>query len=185
GQPGPQQRKGRRHPGPRVRRSADHAEAPLGACIYLAEAQTIGIGVADGFDDFRNHHALESGLDLFEVLHDQAGGTQPIRDLGGGRAELHELTQPTQWQLHRRPPLTEGNCARNRRSFSKKSRISSMPSFTWAVRSTPIPNAKPWYSAGSSFTARSTFGWIIPQPSTSVHPLYLHTGHPAPAQSRQ
>ena len=42
-----------------------------------------------------------------------------------------------------------------------------MPYFSIAMRSGPIPNANPEYSAGSYPTARSTFGCTIPAPRIS------------------
>src|SRR5208282_6873249 len=179
------QRKRHDHSGTNIRRTAHDAEAAFGSGIHLAEAQAIGVRMASGLNHFRHDHALEGGRDRLDILDHEAGRAQPVGDLARWRIDFDEFLKPAQRKLHCPPPLTEGNCARNRRSFSKKSRMSSIPSFIRAVRSTPMPNANPWYSAGSSFTARSTFGWIIPQPSTSVHPLCLHTGHPAPEQSRQ
>jgi len=41
------------------------------------------------------------------------------------------------------------NCRKNLRSFWKKSRISSMPYFNMAIRSTPIPKANPENFSGS------------------------------------
>ena len=41
------------------------------------------------------------------------------------------------------------NCLRNRKSFSKKRRMSSMPYLSMAIRSIPMPNAHPVTSSGS------------------------------------
>ncbi|MNV54889.1 hypothetical protein D3C71_1471030 [compost metagenome] len=43
-----------------------------------------------------------------------------------------------------------------------------MPYFSMAMRSRPMPQAKPWYSSGSSPPERSTFGWTMPQPRISI-----------------
>jgi len=45
-----------------------------------------------------------------------------------------------------------------------------MPYFSMAMRSMPAPRAKPCQRAGSWPAARSTFGWIIPQPRISIQP---------------
>src|SRR4030095_11095129 len=57
-----------------------------------------------------------------------------------------------------------------RRSPSKKARKSSMPYFSIASRSTPVPKAKPCHSSGSSPQPPSPRGWPIPLPSTSIQP---------------
>src|SRR5271168_3512972 len=122
---------------------------------------------------------------LAKLRANQSRKTQAPRNFRHRRIDADEIAHPTERQLHRAPPLSTGNWPRKRRSFSKNRRMSSTPSLSKPVRSTPMPNAKPWYSSGLYSTARITFGWIIPQPSTSVHPEYLQTGQPAPSHSRQ
>src|SRR5487761_1002642 len=111
-----------------------------------------------GFEHLCDHNAVKRRRDLFDILDHQARDTQAISNLLRGRIDLDELTQPAKRQLHRAPPLTEGNWDRRRRSFSKNRRMSSIPSANNPVRSTPIPKAKPPYSSGSRLTARSTLG---------------------------
>ena len=64
-------------------------------------------------------------------------------ELVGGGADVDEVTDPGNEELHDRSDTQCGNCSRKRRSFSKNSRMS----WTWcrriATRSIPMPNAKP------------------------------------------
>src|SRR5579864_3812757 len=70
-------------------------------------------------------------------------GELPQRDF-----DVHKLAQPMRGNLHF--SLTRyANCSRNRTSPWKNSWISSMPYFSIAIRSTPMPNAKPLMRLGS------------------------------------
>src|SRR3989338_1884565 len=67
------------------------------------------------------------------------------------------------------------NCSRKRGSFSKKSRMSGMPSRIMIIRSTPNPKAKPCQLFGSMPQLARTLGCAIPQPAISIHsPSFLH-----------
>ena len=69
-----------------------------------------------------------------------------------------------------------------------------MPCWIMAMRSTPMPKAKPEIFAGlyassaglilrrASVTLAKTAGSTIPQPSSSIQPDCLHLRHPEPAQ---
>ena len=41
------------------------------------------------------------------------------------------------------------------------------------------------YSSGSMPTARNTFGSTMPQPPSSIHPVFEQTRQPAPSQNTQ
>jgi hypothetical protein len=53
-----------------------------------------------------------------------------------------------------------------------------MPYLSIAMRSIPMPQAKPWYSSGSSPQLRSTFGCTMPQPRISIQ------SSPSPKRTR-
>ena len=50
-----------------------------------------------------------------------------------------------------------------------------MPYLSIAMRSSPMPNAKPLYFSGSMPPARTTDGCTIPIPQTSSQPVPLQT----------
>ena len=52
-----------------------------------------------------------------------------------------------------------------------------------ATRSIPSPNANPVYRSLSYPQFSRTFGWTIPAPSSSIHPL-PHVRHPTPSQMK-
>ena len=71
------------------------------------------------------------------------------------------------------------NCSSTRTSFSKNLRRSGTPCFSIAIRSIPIPNAKPWTARGRSrcrCTKPNTFGSTIPEPRISIQPVPLQIG---------
>src|SRR4029450_6766579 len=94
---------------------------------------------------------------------DHGEGARDGRDI---RLGVEMLPQPLQGELHRvSPPVIEGTSRARKpqffsqpRSASKKVRRSGMPYFSMAMRSIPMPNAKPWYFAGSMPQLASTFG---------------------------
>ena len=69
-----------------------------------------------------------------------------VGDLRCRRVDAHVLAQPARAEPSRQ------NCLRKRRSFSQNGRMPGMPMRSCAVRSMPIPNAKPVYSSGSQPT---------------------------------
>ena len=79
--------------------------------------------------------------------------------------------------------MLEVNCFKNLISFSLNNLISLIPYFNSAGRSIPIPNAKPVYLLGSILQFSNTFGWTMPHPSISSHPVFLQTVQPLPPQS--
>src|SRR6266540_718105 len=74
------------------------------------------------------------------------------------------------------------NCSRNRTSLSKNNRISGMPWRSIAMRSGPMPHAKPVYFSLSSLQFSRTAGWTIPEPRISIQPVCLQAAHPEPPQ---
>src|SRR6478672_5723983 len=53
------------------------------------------------------------------------------------------------------------------------------------MRSSPNPKANPVYSSGSMPTATKTFGSTMPQPPSSIQPVFEQTRQPAPSQNTQ
>src|ERR1700759_1954311 len=74
------------------------------------------------------------------------------------------------------------NWSRKRTSFSENKRKSRITYFKLAIRSIPIPKAKPVYFLLSMPQFSKTFGSTIPQPKISTQPLYLHMLQPEPLQ---
>jgi len=64
-------------------------------------------------------------------------------------------------------------------------RRSGNPYFRNAIRSMPIPNAKPCHSSVSSPAIASTFWSTSPAPRISIQPECLHTTQPAPSHRKQ
>lgn len=54
-----------------------------------------------------------------------------------------------------------------------------------AIRSIPIPNAKPVYFTESILLDSGTLGSTLPQPNISNQPVCLHALHPFPPHKEQ
>src|SRR5580698_1863430 len=74
------------------------------------------------------------------------------------------------------------NCFKKRTSFSENKRRSRITHFKLAIRSIPIPKAKPVYFLLSMPQFSSTLGSTMPQPKISTQPVYLHILQPSPLQ---
>src|SRR6266516_4056446 len=103
---------------------------------------------------------------------------QAVRDITRVERSVEQGLEPATRQDHRTPPA---NRARTRTSLSKKSRISGIPWRVIAMRSGPMPQAKPVYLSLSTPQFSSTAGCTIPEPRISIQPVCLHVGQPAPA----
>jgi hypothetical protein len=127
-----------------VGRAADDLLRPAVAHVDRAHGQAIGVGVARGLEHAPDDEALElahavmvDGLDL------RAGHCQALLEQPGRQPRVHVLLQPFQGDAH------QPNCSRKRRSLSQKTRRSVTPCLSMAMRSMPIPQAKPWTFSGS------------------------------------
>jgi len=58
-----------------------------------------------------------------------------------------------------------------------------IPYLSMAMRSIPMPQAKPWYSSGSRPQLRSTLGCTIPQPRISIQSSPLAEAPPHPSRA--
>ena len=147
-QPGPvghhraRQRNRNRLAGGDVRRPADDRPATLPR-VDLADAELVGVGVL--FD--RHHPAHHEGIGRWRANVgdsrdlDRVHG-ELVRDLLDREVGVAVGPQPALRDPHR-------NCSSTRTSFSKNLRRSGTPYFSIAMRSTPIPKAKPWTRSGS------------------------------------
>ena len=132
--------------------------------------QTIDSGASDS-DTFTlvscSRSALGCGADLEQLPdHDRA----PVRADTLDRLDLHAERRQALGQTLRRQvevdviaqPGQAGRASelasRKRMSLSRKARMSGMPWRSIAIRSMPMPKAKPWYRSGSSPPLRRTDG---------------------------
>ena len=159
-----------------VRRPADDApglglaDVDRAPADRLAVAVLLGGEVEDAADDDGSLDVgpgLLDGLDLQTRPH-QGVGQLPTREVGG---QGGDVAQPADRGLHRAVPTSE---RLNRTSPSTMSRMSSALFRNIRVRSTPMPNAKPEYSSGSTPQAWSTRGLTTPQPPHSIQPSLRH-----------
>src|SRR5256885_2451616 len=122
------------------------AEALALARAHAAQHQVVATALAEvALDrlDLADHRAAQAD----RRQRRDAGDLDPrIDEAVGGvlRRELQvdELAHPAVRNPH-------ANCLKNRRSFSKKRRMSSTPYLSIAMRSMPMPNAQPVTCSGS------------------------------------
>src|SRR3990167_2491730 len=101
---------------------------------------------------------------------------------GRGESDPRECNGLLSGEQSHDQKLTPSNCFKKRTSFSEYKRRSLTLNLSWAMRSIPIPKAKPVYSSGSIPEAANTFGSTIPQPRISSQPVYLQTLQPLALQ---
>ena len=109
---------------------------------HRGQREPVGPGMLLDGQQLAGHDVLPvraPALDALD-LHPEQG--QPLGELFGRQVQVDVVGQPGQRHSHR-------NCSRNRRSFSMYRRRSPTLWRRLAMRSTPIPNAKPWYRSGS------------------------------------
>src|SRR5205085_6154457 len=108
----------------------------------------------------------------FAALDLEPDVSEAVGDLRVRQLRLDELAQPVQRGFH--------SCSRKRTSFSNKSRRSSMPWRSMAIRSMPVPNAYPVYCSGSYPHIVRTSGFTMPAPRISIQPVNLQMRQPFP-----
>ena len=126
-----------------VGRAADDLRRLARAGVDEADAEPVGVRVAAGLEHLADDEVLERG-DAVGVHAVDLGPRhgEPGRELERLEPGIAVVVEPEQRQPH-------PNCSRNRRSFSYMSRRSLTPCLRKAIRSIPIPNAKPWIRSGS------------------------------------
>ena len=126
-----------------VGRAADDLRGLAFADVHPAHGEPVGIGVLLGAQDATHHELLRCA---HAVVVDRL-------DLGPGHGQSlgqrlcvqlwpAVLVEPLQGDPHQ-------NCSRKRMSFSNNTRRSGTPCLSMAIRSIPMPNAKPWTRSGS------------------------------------
>ena len=133
--------------GAEVPRAADDLPWRSLPHVDLAELQPVGIRVLAGLEDLADEEetviaVLVDRPARLDRVHLGRADAQSVRQLARGHRQRDVVTQPRQRDLHQ-------NCLRTRRSFSQNGR---RPGTAWrscAVRSSPMPNAKPVHSSGS------------------------------------
>ena len=135
-----------------------------GARVDLGHAQLVGVGMRRHALHVADDDAGELGRDRRDLLDLEPAHRERVRELArpACRRSSTSSVSHCSGDSHR-------NCARNFRSFSKKSRRSFTPYLSIARRSSPMPKAKPEYFSGS-------------MPHVAQH-VGMHA-RPAPAISR-
>ena len=119
--------------------------------------------------------AFGMGVERISNLRHAVGDLRSARPPARA-VDVDVVAQPRQRRAHR-------NCSRNRRSFSIQPQVADAMAQV-AIRSTPIPNAKPWYRSGSRPPLRRTTGWTMPAPRIVIQPVREQAGQPEPPQTR-
>ena len=143
GMTAPGQRDGDDLPGGDVGRPAHDLLRAAVADVDHAHAEPVGVGVLLGLEHAADDEALErvrrrGGGRPRPSCRSWSGAPRARRPAGRGRR--------TREPLDRDP---HPNCSRKRRSFSKRRRRSGTPCLSMAMRSMPIPQAKPWTLSAS------------------------------------
>ena len=130
-------------PGGDVGSPAD--DRPLLPLAYVdpAHPQPVGVRVRVGGKDAADDESVAgAGADGGDPLDLGAGHRQPLGEQLRRQAGVAMLVEPGDGDLHR-------NCSSIRTSLSKNIRRSGTPCLSMAIRSMPIPKAKPWTRSGS------------------------------------
>src|SRR4029077_3699860 len=132
-----------------------------------------------GRDHIGDSEILQPRAGIFDRFHFQTDGGQLVGNGGRIRIGVERRLQPGERELHRLSPPSSVGTSRaanpkwrsHLRSDSKNGRISGMPYFSIARRSSPPPNAKPEYFVGSMPHISSTRGCTMPEPASSSQSL--------------
>ena len=144
-------RERRAEPGRDVRRAADHREPAVRqrdaaeAVLVAGAIRPARASMASISPTTTPESPSTTGCDRRDL---DARIDEAVGDLARRRGRCRRTPSASDRRSSRRAGST-ANCCRKRRSLSKKSRMSSMPYFSMATRSTPMPNAQPVTSSGS------------------------------------
>jgi hypothetical protein len=126
-----------------VGRAADDLRRLAVAGVDEADAEPVGIGVAVRLQHLAHDEVLQRGHPVRVHAVDLGAGQRELRrELERLQPRIAVVVQPEEGQPH-------PNCSRKRRSFSYMRRRSLTPCFRKAIRSMPMPKAKPWMRSGS------------------------------------
>ena len=124
------------------RAADDRARLPV-AGVDRADAEPVRVGVLLAAEHAADDEAVPRGrADRRHPLDLGPGHRQPLGELAGVDPGVAVLAQPRVRDPHE-------NCPSTRASLSKKRRRSGTPWRSIAIRSTPIPKAKPCTRSGS------------------------------------
>ena len=138
---GPRDRNGLSRPD--VRRAADDLRRLAVADVDHAHGQPVGVRMLVGAQDLADDEAVErADAVLVDALDLGPCERQPLGELAQPEVRAHVVVEPFQRDSH-------PNCSRSRTSLSKNIRRSGTPCLSIAMRSTPMPNAKPCTFSGS------------------------------------
>ena len=109
----------------------------------LADAQPVGVRVLLALEHAPDDEVLQRRDAVrVDAVDLGAGHRQALGQHGRRQPRVDVVRHPEQGQPH-------PNCSRSRRSFSKNIRRSGTPCLRKAIRSIPIPQAKPWWRSAS------------------------------------
>ncbi len=128
-----------------VRRAADDREGTLPPRVDRAETQPVRPGMPAALEHLPEHDPRVRGRERLDPLDVQAEHREIPGELVRALRDIDVPFEPFEARLH---PRTSGaaspqNWPRKRRSFARSLRMSSMPYFSMAVRSMPMPKANP------------------------------------------
>ena len=117
--------------------AAHDLERLAGPDPHGGQRQAIGARVLLDGQELAHHDVAPLRAPALEPLDLEPEQREALRQGVRGKLEVNVVTQPAEGNSHR-------NCPRKRRSLSRKMRTSAIPWRSIAIRSTPIPKAKPW-----------------------------------------
>ena len=89
------------HAGPRVGRAAHDLDDGARSGVDLADAQPVGVGMLDRFDDIADHEALQGFGRIGDPLDLEAEHGQRIAHFGERRFGVEMFLEPGERELHR------------------------------------------------------------------------------------
>ena len=120
-----------------VRRAAHDVERFAAPDGHPGQRQAVRPGMLLDRQQLADDHVPPVRAPAVDALDLHPQQRQALGEALRRQVEVDELAQPAERDPHR-------NCSRKRRSFSMYRRRSPTPWRRFAIRSTPIPNAKPW-----------------------------------------
>src|SRR6266550_3877029 len=159
-----------------ILRTAHDLQRGRATGIHHAQRESISVGMLAHLEDARHHHVAQVLMDRHDAVHRSDLPSQPVGDVLAFEGLPQQGLEPTTRDDHLM------NCSRKRTSLSKNSRISGMPWRSIAMRSGPMPHAKPVYFSLSTLQFSSTAGWTMPEPRISIQPVCLQAAQPEPPQ---